>query len=121
MASMGGWLKRVVAPEVQEIFKRRVPGRLGVRGGVSLLKPFGTDQTPDGRRQRHLAGQARRLRAMTAVLPPPSGKRRPEFCGADDIFWTTADGDITSQLVKPRRSLWTPFQSWAPGRKITAN
>lgn len=73
------------------------------------------------RRNHSLASRAerRRLEHMTHVLPPPQGHRRPEFCGDDDIFWTTpvamADsdrlqGDITSGLVQPKRSLWTSFR-----------
>ena len=111
---MVNWLRKAVAPEVRDVFSIKVSGRRGIRLGTSLKKPFGTSSQPDGRRQRHLAGQARRIQAMMAVQPPKSGHRSLFFCGDDDLFWTTYDGDITSQLVRPRRSIWTPFPNWTP-------
>lgn len=66
-----------------------------------------------------LRSERRRLEHIATVMPPPQGHRRPEFCGDDDTFWTTpvpiADrdrvhGDITSDLVLPKRSLWRPFK-----------
>lgn len=49
-------------------------------------------------------------RLALTQLPPPQGHRRPEFCGQDDVFWTTADGDILSGIVNPRKSIWSLFR-----------
>ena len=105
------FMKSAISPEVREVFTPPPPiGRLGYRFGTS--RPQGR-----GRRGRVRAEAAleRKLLHMRAVLPPEGiarykGHRREEFCGQDDLFWTTADGDITSGIVKPRRHLYTPFR-----------
>lgn len=49
--------------------------------------------------------------STTAVYPPRRGKRNVKFSGLDDTFWTTRNGDITSELREPRRSLWLSFKN----------
>src|SRR3990167_11025624 len=48
--------------------------------------------------------------SMTHVFPPPQGSRRTIFCGSDDILWATRDGEITSGIVQPKKSIWISFK-----------
>ena len=121
-ATMGGairrsgqFLRKAVSPEVRELFTPRVPGRVGKRLGTSLtthsLKPV-TQRVRRRRQARALAGHGRRLRAMTHVLPPKAGSRREQFSSYRDGIWDTPiDAIVTSQRVKPRKSIWTTWKS----------
>ena len=48
--------------------------------------------------------------AGTHVFPPQQGHRRPEWSSKDSKLWTTPEGDITSEIVNPKDSLWLTFK-----------
>lgn len=112
-----GFLKSVIAPEVREVVTehRRLVStvpiwkhRLGIRCGHSVERQGTCVET---NQRRALLNEERRLRTCgPPLLRPPQGRHQALFCSQDDKFWTTVDGTITAEIVKPRRSLWSSFR-----------
>jgi hypothetical protein len=83
-----------IVPDVRRIFTKKVSMRLGHRFGTSITAtPTGHD-TPGEKRKRQrraINNTTRGLSHRTHLLPPPSGHRRPEFCGTSLYIWTPKD------------------------------
>lgn len=69
------------------------------------------------RRNHSLASRAerRRLEHMTHVLPPPQGHRRPEFCGDDDLLWSTQTAKWHCDVCGERKVLGIILHQMTPG------
>jgi hypothetical protein len=104
------FLKRLVSPAATTIINDAGGPRLAATTKYKIKAHIKKDPA----KLRALMTRYREMMALQNwrgnLLPPPSGKRRPEFSSKDDIFWTTADGTIKTELVNPKKSIWSTFK-----------